>query len=141
MAEKYDVIIVGAGHNGLMVGAYLAKAGVKVCVLEHSEKVGGGVRTDEVTIPGFKHDICSAWHALLYPNPMFKDDELELFSRFGLKYVSPKTLTGVAFDDGSFFRSIVTWTRPVKVSPKYLSMMPKPTGNFMTGPLKCWICC
>ena len=53
MAEKYEVVVAGAGHNGLMAGAYLAKAGVNVCVVEHQDQVGGGVITREATIPGF----------------------------------------------------------------------------------------
>lgn len=103
MAEKYDVVVVGAGHNGLIAGTYLAKAGVKVCVIESKNKVGGGVFTDEITVPGFKHDVCSTWHGLIYPNPIIKDDELGLLSKFGLKYITPDSFAGVNFDDGSYF--------------------------------------
>ena len=80
MAEQYEVVVAGAGHNGLMVGAYLAKAGLDVCVLEKQDYVGGGVTTREHTIPGFKHDICSTWHGFIQTNPVIKDDELGLLS-------------------------------------------------------------
>ncbi len=101
MTEKYDIIIAGAGHNGLTVGAYLAKAGMNVCVVEKHEYVGGGVVTRELTAPGFKHDICSTWHGFIQANPMIKDDELGLMSQFGLKYLYPDIHTAVVFGDDS----------------------------------------
>jgi len=57
MAQEYDVIIAGCGNNGLTVGAYLAKAGLKVLGIERAKRIGGGAMTREVTVPGFKHDI------------------------------------------------------------------------------------
>ena len=78
MSDKYEVVIAGAGHNGLIVAAYLAKAGVNVCVVEYDDQVGGVVKTKELTIPGFKHDICSAWHGIISANPIIKDDELQV---------------------------------------------------------------
>jgi phytoene dehydrogenase-like protein len=101
--SKYDVIVAGAGHNGLMAGAYLAKAGLNVCVVEHQDKIGGGVQTREMTLPGFKHDVCSTWHGFICPNPVLKDDELELQAKYGLKYIRPDIMTGVVFDDDSVF--------------------------------------
>ena len=103
MAEKFEVVVAGAGHNGLMVAAYLAKAGVNVCVVEHQDQVGGGVITKEVTAPGFKHDICSTWHGFIAPNPVIKDDELQLQAKYGLEYIKPETLTGVVFEDDTVF--------------------------------------
>ncbi|MBW1852292.1 MAG: NAD(P)/FAD-dependent oxidoreductase [Deltaproteobacteria bacterium] len=87
MAEEYDIVVVGGGHNGLTTGAYLAKAGLSVCVLERQDKVGGGVVTRELTEPGFLHDHCSAWHGLIQANPLIKNDELGLLSKYGLKYI------------------------------------------------------
>lgn len=57
MTEKsYDVIIIGAGPNGLATGAYLSKAGLRVLLLERRHEVGGGLLTEEVTLPGFLHN-------------------------------------------------------------------------------------
>ena len=56
MSAAYDIVCMGAGHNGLVAAAYLAKAGKKVLVLEAKDFVGGGVITRELTAPGFKHD-------------------------------------------------------------------------------------
>ncbi|MFA5494286.1 MAG: NAD(P)-binding protein, partial [Porticoccaceae bacterium] len=49
MSETYDILIAGGGHNALVLGCYLAKAGLSVCILERNEKIGGGVMTREYT--------------------------------------------------------------------------------------------
>ena len=69
---KHEVVIAGGGHNGLVVAAYLARAGVDVCVVEMQDKVGGAVRTAELTVPGFKHDPFSLEHGLLQANPLIQ---------------------------------------------------------------------
>jgi len=99
MAEKYDVILIGGGHNGLTVAAYLLKAGLKVCVLERQDKVGGGVITREVTLPGFKHDPASLMHGLVVANPIIHQDELGLVSKYGLKYLYPDVPFAIIFPD------------------------------------------
>src|SRR5207248_9527260 len=60
----YDAIIVGAGPNGLSAAIELARNGLSVCVFEAQAAIGGGARTEEVTLPGFHHDICSAIHPM-----------------------------------------------------------------------------
>ena len=101
MAETYDVVIAGAGHNALIIGCYLAKAGQKVCIVEKNPKAGGSVATDEVCAPGFKHDVCSVAHSLILGNPLMRNDELGLLSKYGLEYKMPEQLTAVFFDDGT----------------------------------------
>lgn len=105
MTSHHDVIIVGAGHNALVTAAYLAKAGLKVAVIERNAWNGGGVVTREVTAPGFHHDMHSTTHGLIQANPLIAQDELGLKERFGLDYVRQKTVYGTIFPDGS---SIVT---------------------------------
>ena len=108
MAE-YDVIVAGAGHNGLIVAAYLAKAGVNVCVVEKKDYVGGGVITREVTGPGFKQDLASVGHMFIQANPLLKDDELKLKAKYGLKYIFPENETAVVFPDDRamiFYRDV-----------------------------------
>ena len=82
-----DVIVIGAGHNGLVAAGYLAAAGLEVLVLEAEAVPGGNTRTEELTLPGFAHDSCSSAHVLIQSNPLIKDDELGLLSTYGLEYL------------------------------------------------------
>ena len=101
MANTYDVVIAGGGHNSLIVGCYLAKAGVKTIVVERTDRAGGSVATRELTGPGFKQDVCSVSHALIQGNPLIRNDELRLLSDYGLKYNHPERISALLFDDGT----------------------------------------
>lgn len=68
----YDAVVVGSGPNGLSAAIVLARAGLNVLILEAHETIGGGARTEELTLPGFKHDICSAIHPMGVMSPFFK---------------------------------------------------------------------
>ena len=87
LGKKYDVVIVGSGPNGLSAGIYLAQKGLQVLILEAAAQVGGGMRTAEVTLPGFHHDICSAVHPMGVLSPYFKTLGLEKYS---LEWVYPE---------------------------------------------------
>jgi phytoene dehydrogenase-like protein len=85
----YDVIMVGAGNNGLIVAAYLAKAGLKTLVLEARDFVGGGVVTQQATAPGFWHDLGATAAGWLDMNPIIRNDELGMVKRSGIKFLPP----------------------------------------------------
>ena len=85
--DEVDVVVIGAGHNGLICAAYLAQAGLEVCVLDAQDIVGGNTVTEELTLPGFLHDSCSSAHVLIQSNPVIRDDELGLLATYGLSYV------------------------------------------------------
>jgi len=90
MVEKsYDAIVVGSGPNGLAAAIVLLQEGLKVLLIEGKDQVGGGMRTKEVTLPGFHHDICSAIHPLVLSTPFFKSLPL---ADFGLSYLHPEIL-------------------------------------------------
>jgi phytoene dehydrogenase-like protein len=85
MTEEYDGIIIGSGQHGLILGAYLARAGLKILLLERRLLYGGGLSTSEVTKPGFYHQMHSVNHFNITQTPWYKD--LSLDAR--VKYVTP----------------------------------------------------
>jgi phytoene dehydrogenase-like protein len=101
IATTADIVAVGSGHNGLVAAAYLAAAGRKVLVLERNAWFGGGVVSRELTLPGFRHDQHSMSHIFIQANPLLKNDELGLKSRYGLEYIFPEVPMMSVFEDGS----------------------------------------
>src|SRR5579871_2127636 len=93
MASRYDAIVVGAGHNGLVCGAYLAKAGLRVLVLERRHVIGGAAVTEEFT-PGFRASIFSYVMSLLHPR-VIADLELR---KFGLEVLPANDLFCPLYD-------------------------------------------
>ena len=84
--RDFDIVIAGAGHNSLACGAWLARSGLKVCVVERNPWIGGGCVTREVTKPGFKHDLFGSSHVWIHANPDFQELLPEL-EQHGLAYV------------------------------------------------------
>ncbi len=95
-AGHIDAIVVGAGPNGLAAAVTLARAGLSVTVYERAATIGGGSRTQELTLPGFHHDVCSAVHPLALASGFFR--------RFGLDkridLVVPELSYGHPLDNG-----------------------------------------
>jgi phytoene dehydrogenase-like protein len=98
MAE-HDGIIIGAGPNGLTVGAYLAKAGLKILLLDRRYEIGGGLATEMVTIPGFLHNTHAVYMPMVDYAPPTKD--LKLDEVYDLKFVHPPLGMAMPFADGS----------------------------------------
>jgi len=96
---EHDAIIVGSGVNSLACGAFLARAGWRVAVLERESEFGGAVRTAELTEPGFHHDVFSAWHPLWVGGPAHAELGDALAER-GLEYLNTEHPTGTLFPDG-----------------------------------------
>ncbi len=92
-----DAVVVGAGPNGLAAAVVLARAGLAVHVVEANDSVGGGARTEEATLPGFHHDLCSAVHPLGIGSPLFSTLPLE---RHGLAWVHPELPLAHPLDGG-----------------------------------------
>lgn len=95
----HDVVIAGAGHNSLVCAAYLARAGLRVLVLERAAKIGGDTCTEEITLPGFRHDLCASAHTIFQSSPIVRNDELRL-GRFGLRYLFPDPVVVMPFPGG-----------------------------------------
>lgn len=77
MSDAVDAVVVGAGPNGLAAAVTLARAGLAVRVYEAAPNPGGGARTEELTLPGYRHDVCSAVHPMALASPFFRDFGLE----------------------------------------------------------------
>jgi phytoene dehydrogenase-like protein len=97
VGSSYDAIIVGGGHNGLLLGAYLAKSGMSVVVFEKQYEVGGGLCTMEFTRSGFLHNMHSNFISGHMHAPALKDLALE---NYGLQYIYPEITHGLPFSDG-----------------------------------------
>jgi phytoene dehydrogenase-like protein len=91
------VVVVGAGPNGLAAAVTLARAGCSVVVLEAEDTAGGGCRSEELTLPGFVHDVCSAIHPLGASSPVFADMPL---ADHGLEWVHPLAPAAHPLPDG-----------------------------------------
>src|SRR5690349_10546913 len=96
--RDFDAIVVGSGPNGLAAAITLQRAGVNVLVVESKSETGGGMRTAELTLPGFKHDICSAVVPMAVSSPFFRSLPLQ---EFGLEYAYPEVEAAHPFDDGT----------------------------------------
>ncbi|QOV90722.1 phytoene desaturase family protein [Humisphaera borealis] len=97
-AKSYDAIVIGSGPNGLGAAIELARNGKSVIVYEAADTVGGGMRSAELTLPGFVHDHCSTVQALCLASPLFSSLPL---SDYGMELVHPEIPVAHPLDDGS----------------------------------------
>ena len=100
--DECDAIVVGAGPNGLAAAVVLARAGLSVRVYERENAIGGGARTEELTLPGFLHDLCSAVHPQALSSGFFRAFELEK----RVSFIVPEISYAHPLDDG---RSGIAW--------------------------------
>jgi phytoene dehydrogenase-like protein len=98
MRPSYDVLIIGSGPNGLTAGALAARRGLSTLVLEGRDAVGGGLRSEQLTLPGFVHDVCSSVHPMGVASPAFR--ELDLAAH-GAEWINPAAAAAHPLDDGT----------------------------------------
>lgn len=95
-ASRYDVVVVGSGPNGLVAAAMAARQGLATVVFEASDTPGGGLRSAQLTEPGFTHDVCSSVHPM-GTSPAFRALDL---ARHGLEWITPPVAAAHPLDDG-----------------------------------------
>lgn len=96
--RDYDAIVVGSGPNGLAAAITMQQAGLSVLLVEAKHEIGGGLRSAELTLPNFVHDVCSAIHPMAAASPFFKKLPLQ---QHGLQFIYPTIPVAHPFDDGS----------------------------------------
>lgn len=111
--SSLDAVVVGSGPNGLAAAITLARAGRRVRVLERASEPGGGVRSAELTLPGYVHDVCSAIHPFGRTSPFFHETPLE---RHGLRWIDPPVAVAHPLDGGK----AVLVTRDVEETARQL---------------------
>jgi len=94
----FDAVVVGSGPNGLAAAIALQQKGLSVLLIEARSETGGGMRSAELTLPGFVHDVCSAIHPMAANSPFFSTLPL---AEFGLEYIYPPVSAAHPFDDGT----------------------------------------
>jgi phytoene dehydrogenase-like protein len=93
-----DAVVIGAGPNGLAAAITLARVGRSVVVFEANDSIGGGIRSGELTLPGFTHDVCSAVYPLGVGSPFFRQFPL---AQYGLEWIHPEVPLAHPMDDGT----------------------------------------
>jgi phytoene dehydrogenase-like protein len=96
--SEWDAVIIGAGHNGLIAAAYLARAGMKVALVERRYEVGGGMATEEILFPGYYTNLHAVYHMMVDYLPVFEDFNLD---RHSLIFTKPNAQTAMVFPDGT----------------------------------------
>jgi len=97
--SHYDAIVVGGGHHGTIIAAYLGAAGLRTAVFERRGQLGGGLSSRNGPAPGFRMNICAHW-TRFYGHPAYRDFDL---GAEGVRYVFPEGNEGIIFDDGTSY--------------------------------------
>jgi len=119
MDSEYDGLILGAGHNGLVLQAYLSRCGLNVLSLDRADSPGGGLTTIEnPRLPGFQHNTHSFFHRAMTSMPWYRDLEL---ARHGARYIEPELNVAMVLEDG---RTLEWWTDLDRTADSFAEISP-----------------
>lgn len=131
---EYDGIIIGAGPNGLITAAYLAKAGQKILLLERRFEMGGGLCSEQITIPSFIHNTHAIYMPMVDYAPFFHDFRTEMEEVYDLKFVYPDPVMSLSYRDGrtlSIYQDVERTARSIaQFSEKDARTYPKAAAQF-----------
>lgn len=129
--KAYDAIIVGSGPNGFAAGITLQRQGLSTLIVEGADTIGGGMRTKELTLSGYKHDVCAAIHPMAMASPFFYTIP---FREFGLEFVHPVIPAAHPLDNGDagiLYKDIFETAQDLgKDSKKYLFLFDEIVNNY-----------
>ena len=123
--EEADVVIIGAGPNGLEAGAYLSKAGAKVVVLERRYEMGGGLLTEEITNPGYLHNTHAVYMMMVDYAPVYQDFKLD--EEYNCKHLLPELQFALPLSDG---RSVCLYTDVEKTCANFAQFSKKDAESY-----------
>jgi phytoene dehydrogenase-like protein len=129
--RDFDAVVVGSGPNGLAAAIAMQQQGLDVLIIEGKGTIGGGLRSAELTLPGFTHDICSAVHPLAFGSPFFSKLPLE---KHGLEYIFPAIAAAHPFRDGS----AAFLTKSIDETARWLTKDDEAYASLFTRLLKNW---
>jgi phytoene dehydrogenase-like protein len=127
----HDAVVIGSGPNGLSAAITMAQHGKSVIVYEAQDKIGGAVRSAELTLPNFTHDVCSSVYPLAVGSPFFRSLPL---TQYGLDWIQPPAALAHPFDDGS----AVTLERSVETTSAELGIDESSYRRLMTPLVTNW---
>jgi phytoene dehydrogenase-like protein len=127
----YDAVVIGSGPNGLSAAITMAQHQKSVIVYETQEKIGGGARSAELTLPGFIHDVCSSVYPLAIGSPFFRNLPL---AQHGLEWIQPIAALAHPLDDGT----AVTLERSVDTTAKGLGSDERSYRNLLDPLVAAW---
>ena len=122
---EYDIVIIGSGPNGLEIAAYMAKAGQKVLLLEKRYEAGGGLATEQITLPEYFHNTHAIFHMMVDYAPIYQDFDLE--AAYGLKHILPELQWAMPTPDG---RTLCVYNDPERTAQSIAQYSQKDADSF-----------